>query len=80
MHATKYNMFGDHTVIKAGRLLLIVNVTANFIRKIYKKHMAIPALNLYPRPPLIFLFAIKKPNMVKIKIENAYENRSFCSI
>ena len=55
-------------------LPLIVNVTANFIRKIYKKQIAIPAVSLYPNPPLFFLFAIKKPNRVKIKIEN--ENKT----
>jgi hypothetical protein len=42
--------------------------------------MASPAVNLYPKPPLFFLFAIKNPNSVKIKIENEYENLSFCSI
>ena len=74
------NIFGDQTVINAGILLLIVNVIANFIRNIYKKQIAIPAVSLYPNPPLFFLFEIKKPRIVKMKIENEYENLSCWSI
>ena len=66
--------------MKAGILLLIVNVTANFMRKIYRKQIAIPAVSLYPNPPRFFLLAIKNPSSVNMKIENEYENRSFCSI
>ena len=53
------NIFGDQTVINAGILLLIVNVIANFIRNIYKKQIAIPAVNLYPNPPLFFYLKLK---------------------
>ena len=48
--------------------------------KIYKKHIASPAVNLCPSPPRVFLFEIKNPSSVNIKIENEYENLSCCSI
>ena len=73
-------MFGSHTVMNAGILLLSVKVTENFIKKIYKKQIASPAVNLCPSPPRVFLFEIKNPSSVNIKIENEYENLSCCSI
>ena len=41
-----HTILGVQTEMKAGILLLIVNVMENFIIKIYKKHIAIPIANL----------------------------------
>ena len=66
----KHITLGVQTDKYAGMLLLIVKVTVNFIKKIYKKQIASPVVNLYPSPPRFFLFATRNPNKVKIKIEN----------